>query len=222
VKLRLAPQFWVHTERDFAASQAPSIFSALVSMVTAAIGGEKSSMADMTGPLDRIEALLPGENKVSHRTPLIATYALWQLIVPPELRRPDRKKLLEEFSPLLNEPSIYSAVVAVLTGNRIPWEDAELAALVDAREKSLEGGGGSTLELPPRLDAAFQIELARRAFAAGDQGGAEARIAKAVELLPGDGVLMQLEEDLRSGILEAFTLHDFIADRRSERGDETV
>lgn len=221
VKVRLAPQYWVHTERDFAVSRAPSIFSTLVSMVIAAIGGEQGAVADMSNPLERIEELLPGEKQDRNTTPLIATYALWQRVMAPNLRRPDPDGIYDRFSPLLNAPSIYSATVAVLTGNGLPWDDAQLAALVDAREMSLEGAGESMLELPPRLDAAFQIELARRALEAGNQDAAEARVAKAVEFLPGDEVLMELEEDVRSGKLEGFSLHSFIADRRSDLDEAT-
>lgn len=220
VKMRLAPQHWVHTERHFAVSRAPSIFSALVSMVTATIAGTKSAVVDMTNPLERIEQLLPDVRKDSNRTPLIATYALWQRFMPPDFQRPDPGGICDEFSSLLKTPSVYAAAVAVLTGDELPWNDTQLAALIDEREKSLMSAGKSTLELPPRLDAAFHIELARRKWAAGDHDAAEARMAKAVELLPGDEALMELEKDARAGVFEDFSLLDFIADRRTELDNE--
>ncbi|WP_062303805.1 hypothetical protein [Demequina subtropica] len=210
VKVRLATQYWIHLERNFDASAVPRLFSALVEMVTATIGGQTEAIADMSNPLGRIEELLPGENKPANQLPMIATYVLWQLVMRPEHRRDDPGGLCEKFAPLLNEPSIYSAAVGILTGNDLPWGDDELAALVDNREKSLRSTSNSTLELPPRLDAALQLELAQRAFAAGNQVTAETRIAKVVELIPGDEALMALEADMHSGAFEKVGLRDFV------------
>lgn len=44
---------------------------------------------------------------------------------------------------------------------------------------------------------------------------AEARNAKAVELLPGNEVVKVVEQDARAGKIEDSSLRDFIADRRS-------
>jgi hypothetical protein len=218
-RVRLAAQMWIAQQSGFPARQGPMLFSGLVEMIDGAMRGEKGSIVTIAKPLEHIETLLSGEAKAKARLPLIATYVLWDLFAPDEHKQPNAERVIAAHVKLLDAPSIYALAVGVLAGRELPWTENQLVDLVDGREASLRRATKSTVELPPRLDAAFQIELAQRAWSRHDVGAALARLAKAVELLPGDEKLIAIEAEARQGSFEALDLRDFIVGPDPEQAE---
>ena len=209
VRLRLAPQMWAGASGEFAASLGPALFNALLQMVAAARNGNGNTIVDMALPLARIEQLLPAESKVDARRPLIATYLLWHRVAPESLRRPRADAIINRYAADLSHPSVIGYALSVSLGDRAEWDSNDLETLLDGREKALEQGGSTLQELPERIDAALQIDLARRLWDEGRATDAATRIGKAVELLPGDPQLLALEQLVVDGSLPDFDLFSF-------------
>lgn len=218
VRMRLAPQHWLPGYGSFTASESPRIFSALVDLLLDVYRGDSEGVPDLTRSLERIEALLPGEARDENRLPLIAVYMLWHAAVAEGLRRPGFEKHLDAHHQLLDEPSMFSYTLGTLFSRaELGWSDAELEALADEREAQLTQQGKSLLELPPRLDAALQLDLAQRAWKDGKAEKARERVAKAIELLPGDNQLITLEERLRDdGVFPDSNLRNFVIAQQPE------
>ncbi|WP_426763063.1 hypothetical protein ACP3TD_11610 [Pseudarthrobacter sp. 1G09] len=216
VQMRLAPQLWVGSANSFSAAQGPAIFNALVEMVIATRRGEKNSIVDMARPLERIEHLLSGEAKQVSRIPLIATYVLWNTVVPERYRRPKAVRYLERYSSDLDSPSVAAYVVGLLTGNEPPWSTEQLRTLVDDREAELARAGAKLQELPERVDAAMRLGVAYRLWTEDDRGLALDNLARAVELLPGDEYLLAVEEKSLEGAFSEPDLLDFIIGKSAQ------
>lgn len=208
IRVRLAPQYWVAYETDFAAARGPALFSALVEMSSAAARGESNAVGDMTAALERIEHLLRSETKPAARLPLFAVYRLWHLMLAEEYRRPNYEQVIELHDILLAGPSIYGLTLSTLFNGDPEWSDEDVTVLIDERDGQLRRATKTLLELPPRIDAAFQIDLARRAWNRGDAKEAALRVGKAIEHLPGDVELLELEQNLEAGALERVVLRD--------------
>ncbi|MFF1830687.1 hypothetical protein [Paenarthrobacter sp. NPDC058040] len=209
IKMRLAPQLWVGSADSFSAGRGPGIFNALLEMVVAAKRGEKGAIVDMARPLERIEALLTSEAKQSSRIPLVAAYVLWDALVPEQYRRPNATRFIERFVDDLDSPSIFAYVVGIFVGRQPPWSTEEYLSLVDAREAELRRGGSKLSELPERVDAAMRLGVTYRLWADGDHGAASVSLAKAVELLPGDPFLLDLEAKMAHGMMVRSKLVEF-------------
>jgi len=219
LRLRPGAQLWISGQSQFPAKDGPRFFTGLVEMLDAAMRGEAETVAAMALPLERIEQLLPGEAHASKRLPLIATYRLWHTFLAKEHHRPDADRVLETYGDLLDNPSLYSLTVDLMSGTTHAWKDHDLERLVDDREESLRRSTKSTLELPRRIDAAFQIEAARRAWNRGDQDAAIARISSAIELVPGEQALIDVESEMRGGRFDLTNLRGFIT---TDRDGETA
>ena len=216
VRVRVAPQLWAGNFSDFNAAEGPKLFSALTEMLASIFRGELDGVPDMSLPLQRIEKLLPGESSEERKIPLLATYQLWDGAVEASLRRRQSESVLSRFGALLEHPTIYSYAIALLLGRQPPGLDDELESLVDQRGVELRRRGKSFLELPPRLDAAFELDLAQRAWRRGDVAEAMSRVDKAIQLCPGDLGLMELESFMKEGKPPEVDLRAFIAAKLSD------
>ena len=216
VRVRLAPQHWVPEDVEFSATHVPALFSALAEMLVGVYRGESEGVADMAKPLERIEGLLPAEANAAACLPMIAVYKLWHAAVAEELHRPRAENVLTKYGALLDSPSVVAYAASVLVGEIPPWTDEQVEAVVDERERELRRQGKRLLELPHRLDAAFQVDLAQRAWRQGRSDAALMRLAKAIELLPGDAKLIELENMLRDGNFPNVAIRDFIADHEQD------
>lgn len=195
VRVRLDPEAWLPSYSNFTAIDAPQIFSGLVDSFHRVVTGQSEGVVDIRIPLQRIEALLPGESKDQSRLPMIAIYLLWHGMVATELERPEPGRYLDRDAHLLDLPSMYSYAIW-LFGMEATWQDDELMMLADERETVLQQQHKSLLELPARLDATLRFDLARRAWNRGDEPECTKQLGKAIELLPGDQELIAYEADL--------------------------
>lgn len=216
IQMRLAPQFWVGSADSFPAAQGPAVFNALLDMVISARRGEEVSIVDMARPLERIEQLLSAEAKQSSRIPLIATYVLWNAVAPEQYRRPNAGRHIGSHISDLDSPSVPAYVLSMFTGIEHPWSVEQLVDLVDGRESELARAGPKTPELPHRVDAAMRLGVAYRLWEKGDGALAIDSLAKAVELLPGDETLLELEGNASEGLFLEPDLLDFIIGKLDE------
>lgn len=214
VRVSLAPHFWIGNSEGFAADHGPRFLEGLLELLLPVMAGEPGAeLIDMRGVLEKIERALPGEQRPEMRRTMIAIYVLWHRLLPPRYHRPRPRRVIERFAGDLNAPSIVGFVARLLLGDDIEWSDDELTELAEARRRDLQRGRGQ--KLPDRFDAALFLCLARRRW---DEASLDARalLSEAVECLPGDAVLMQLEEAARAGAPPDVDLHEFVVNARDD------
>ena len=122
---------------------------------------------------------------------MIATYLLWHATVAEALERPEAERFLDPHVHLLDAPSMYSYALRAF-GGQSGWDESELVTLADEREALLRQQPKNLLELPARLDATLRIDLAQRAWNRGDQIACLEQLGKAIGLLPGTGLRLQM------------------------------
>ncbi|CAL4860328.1 hypothetical protein [Microbacterium sp. MM2322] len=220
VRVRASPELWLPQYSNFAASECPRIFSALVESMHSVARGDADGVVDLRIPLQQIEVLLPGEAKDPRRVPMIAIYLLWHAMVAEELERPDAQKYLDPYVHLLDAPSMFSYAIWAF-GGQFTWAESELAMLADEREAALRQQSKSVLELPDRLDATLRVDLAQRAWDRDDRTGCLAQLEKAIWLLPGDEQLILWELGvLQDGVFPEVNLRAFFIGRTDEADPE--
>lgn len=196
VRVRLAPQYWAGTVSNLHKDQGPSVLEAMVDMLIQQLTtGE--GLVDMSTTLEAIERLLPATSRSADRLSLIATYVLWNRLLPERHRRA-RQVDFERYAADLDVPGVESFVVHVLLGRDLKWSDDELEQLADDRHEALELGSGPRQGLPARVDAALQVAAARRAWD-NDQTRALVHLSRAVELVPGAPDLLAIERCATQG-----------------------
>lgn len=205
VRMQWAPQYWVGQADGYTTSSAPSYLLGFVELLCPLLLNEGLTLeANLTQVLERVEELLLAEKKESARRPMLALYVLWQHVMAEDLRRPDAAKLIDRFEADLDGPSVESFTVRILLDGPIEWTVDEVETLVRGRRADLERGRGQ--ELPPRLDAALLLFFARSLSEAGRLPEAREYLAAAVESLPGNETLIQLEESVTDEGFPAFEL----------------
>jgi hypothetical protein len=208
VHMQLAPEYWVGRANGFTPASAAVHLQGFVDLVCPLLLEEGGTLkADLTPLLERVEQLLPGEAKVAARRPMVALYALWHQIMAPELHRPTADAVIDRFGSDLDEPSIESFTVRLLLDGPLNWSADDIAALVIARRRDLERGRGQ--ELARQLDAALVLLAAKVLWDAGRVDDAREHLAQAVELLPGDDIVLRLESISTEGAMPQFDLRRF-------------
>lgn len=192
VRVRMAPEYWITQFDDFASSEAPQVFSVLVESLRSTGAGDSEGVIDMRVPVRRVGELLRQGARPADRLALVATIVLWNGWVAEELRITAFDATIASHSELLTAPTIYAYSLWAL-GGAIDWSDADLASLAQQREAELKQQGKRLLELPSILDAVLHLDIAQRASSRGDQDRALIHMSKAVELLPGDSDVIELE-----------------------------
>lgn len=198
VRMRVAPQYWIWQAEGLRVELVPAVLDGFLELLLPTLrGDEGAALVDMTPVLERIETLLPGEASPVKRAPLVALYRLWQEYAPPEHCRPDAQRVLARFGADLDSPSAAAFSVAVLTTGDIPWATEDLLAFTATRRAELLRGKGQPL--PPRFDAALELYLARRLSQNGRREEALGALGRAVEILPGNRRLVDLEAQAMAG-----------------------
>lgn len=192
VRVRMAPEYWITEFDNFGPSEAPQVFSVLVESLRSTGAGESAGVIDMRIPIRRLGELLRQGSKPADRLALVASIALWNGWVAEELRITAFDATVASHSELLAAPTMYAFSLWAL-GGTIDWSDADLESLAEKREADLKQQGKRLLELPAILDAVLHLEVAQRASSRGEQDRALIHLSKAVELLPGDTDLIELE-----------------------------
>jgi hypothetical protein len=217
VRVSLAPQLWIGASEGFTAAQGPRFLEGFLELLLPVMAEEPGAeLIDISGVIEKIEGILPGEQRSEVRVPMVALYVLWHRFLSAKHHQPKARSVIDRFAKDLQGPSMVAFAVRVLVGDGIEWTDDELRSLVDTRRGELEKGRGQ--KLSARFDAALLLCLAERRWEeARDE--ALALMSEAVESLPGDEGLMQLEEAAQSGESPEVDLLGFVLDARDESGN---
>lgn len=205
VKVRLAPEYWIHAADGFTAAHANDRLGGLIDLLCPAILTRTGEVPDLNELLNEIERLLPGEARLDARRPMVAIYLLWHQVMKPEHHRAAAHDLLEQFGPDLDDPSVEALAVRLLLDGDLEWPADQIELLVDQRTYALRKGKG--LALPSRIDAAILLLSASNLWVAGDEDRARSRVGEAVELLPGDEKLLELERVVADNRRPTIDLH---------------
>jgi hypothetical protein len=210
VRLPLAAQHWIGNSEGFTPAEAPRFLTGFLELLLPVMAGDDGAeIVDITGVLEKIERALPGEQRPEVRRPMIAIYILWHKFLKTEHHRPRSDRVIERFAADLDAPSMTAFAVRLLTGKDLNWTDDELRDLVEARRRDVQRGRGQ--KLPDRFDPALLLCLAQRRWKlASDE--ARSLISEAVESLPGDAGLIEIEREARSGQELAVDLLGFLLD----------
>lgn len=214
VRVSLAPQLWIGASEGFTAAQAPRFLEGFLELLLPVMAEEPGAeLVDIRGILEKIEGILPGEQRPEVRRPMVGLYVLWHRFLSAQHHRPTARSFITRFSRDLEAPSMVAFAVRLLVGDDIEWTDDELGGLVDNRRSELEKSRGQ--KLSARFDAALLLCLAQRRWeAARDE--ALALISEAVESLPGDEGLIRLEAAAISGESPEVDLLGLVLDARAE------
>lgn len=213
VRVQFAPQYWIAQAASFTPATAPNYLNGFLEIL---LSPEPSkALPDLSPVLEKIEGLLSAENNPDRRRPMVALYGLWDLLLPPAHRRPDADAMRGRFASDLDDATIVSFAVHVLASSPIEWEITDLLSLVERRRDELRRGKGQ--QLPARLDTALLLVTAGRSWDEGDHAAAKDLVAEAVESLPGEDALLQLESLMDSDAVgRALTELDPLAFARAE------
>ncbi|AMG83628.1 MULTISPECIES: hypothetical protein [Microbacterium] len=210
VRVRMAPEYWITGFDNFGTSEAPRVFSVLVESLRSTGAGESEGVIDMRTPIRRLGALLRNGSKPADRLALVASIVLWNGWVADELRITEFNETVESHAKLLEAATMYAYALWALGGS-IEWSGADLESLAEQREADLKQQGKRLLELPVIFDAVLHLDLAQRASIGGNQERALVHLSKAVELLPGDPELIELESQTAAqGIMPPIDLRALI------------
>lgn len=197
VKVNLAPQYWIWKSERFTPAQAPGVLSGLIELLLPPLSGaDENDLVDLGGVLEKIESALPGEARSEVRRPMIAIYILWHLFMDPAHHRPNAAQVIDHHQSDLDAPSMVGFAMRLLSGEEVEWNEDELETLARERREELERGRGQSL--PARFDAALLLCLSERVW---EKRPDQARllISDAVQLLPGDAVVMDVERAAEAG-----------------------
>lgn len=217
VRVSLAPQLWIGASEGFTAAQGPRFLEGFLELLLPVMAEEPGAeLIDISGVLEKIEGILPGEQRSEVRVPMVALYVLWHRFLSAQHHRPKARSVIDRFAKDIQGPSMVAFAVRVLVGDPVEWTEDELRNLVDARRGELEKGRGQ--KLSARFDAALLLCLAERRW---EEARDEAMklISEAVESLPGDEGLIRLEAAAKSGESPEVDLLGFVLDARAESTD---
>jgi hypothetical protein len=196
VRMRLAPQYWIHGDAGFDHKSAANYFEGFVENLVESLAGRGDGAADMRKVLERIETLVPGIAGSDAKTIMVAIYALWHRILDKAHHRPGADAFLAKHGHLLEVPSITSFVVRLFFNEVSEWSTEQWESL--AKQRSADRQRQNAQPIPAAFDAALQAFVAERLMADGRPDEAVAYAARAVEELPGSEQLIGWEARLVS------------------------
>jgi hypothetical protein len=193
ITMPVAPHLWVPRAGGFNDQTAHKFFSGFLSMLADTLETDEP-MQNIPLLLDAIETLAPTVKQETRR-PMLALYAIFNMTVPLEFRRPNAEQFLKRYQSELNAPHIESLAVNVFLADVFPWGLADcekaFAAYLKAR------GRNNRLVLPPRVETAITIALANTALKETEMI-ARARLLDEVILnTPGNSEVQQLVREAK-------------------------
>jgi len=200
LEMRMAPKYWIWQDARFSHASVPSYFAGFTENLLDVFAGREDGVADIRGVLERIEQMLPGTADGDVKTMLAGIYALWHRTIRVEDQRLGAEDLLAEHSHVLEEPSIVSFVVGLLSNRAHQWSVDDWQALAVLRREQRQKR--NHLRIAPALDMALQVIAAERLSEAGRVDQAKKLAAYAVEELPGDTRLLAWELGVVDGDAE--------------------
>lgn len=156
VRLKMAPQYWIWKHEEFKPEEATAKLSGFLSQFETVMLTD-TSLTDIRPLLEKYKPLLPNVKK-RVKVQMLATIFLWNQVISPDDRMPNWEKTIEQYQKVLNECSIETMLIWLLTKQDWPWvpEDcAEYWGAYDAR-RFRKGG----LSIPPLMELSLMAWIA--------------------------------------------------------------
>lgn len=209
IRVRMAAQYWIHRAEGFNRRSAPAVFDGMLDFLIEGLSGRgEAHLVRMDDVLDKIEKTALSLADRSDRISMAAIMTLWNAFAPLELQRNLKPKLAACFRNDLAEPTIQSFAIAIFTDGLDAWEDSTILDL--ARRRKAERFADGAQPMPARIDAALHLVAAHRLESVGDQAGARAELAAAMECVPGVAEFVKFEAEKGTGSVAVINLHDFV------------
>ena len=197
MRVHLANRYWIWRANGFTLKTAHQYLGAFLDDAAAVWQRQEgAAFTAMPDVLNKIEHVVPGLARPAQRLPLIALYFLVHEIVGRHMQDEEeqRVRFLEKYIALLDEPSVDSMVAHVVAGQETGWSARKFAkqwrGYLDQRFRS----GG--LVLPRVFEAACLLTLAELHRRGGNLAEAGAAVSGAVEAMPGEVRLLDLEASM--------------------------
>lgn len=205
LRLPLAPQYWIGHPAGYTADTATRWLQTFLSQVSSVLlRTPNATLTDLSGILDKIEALALGGIKPCQRRPILTLYHLFLTLAGPDHQRPRHEELLTRYNSDFTEPSVERLAICLVTGEDYPWQLDEIEALFDSYYRCRHHK--NALVLGELLESMFTLRLAEAHRTAGNDGRARDVVRFSVEASPSNPSIRALE-----GILASPTLPGIIA-----------
>lgn len=194
VEMRMATKYWLWRADGYDHSTARRYLSGLLQELANSYQEPKEpELTDIGDVLQKIEDEVAGLALPEQRLPMLTMYLLWNEHISEEHRQPSWDSLIEEFEEDFLEPSIESLLVHVISDEGPPWpmETCEeiWADYLDQRHYK------KGLAIPQFFEAMICLSLAERSRDEGNDAWTIRWIGRAVEALPGNDRIMELEKE---------------------------
>jgi len=177
VQMALAPQYWVGRPEGFHAAHARERFSGFVDHLVTNLSKAPVPILDLRPLMERIEMLAPSA-KPAERMAMLALYAMFNLMIPEETRRPNWREFLSRWNTELAKCSIELLSSHVILGLQVPWpaQDCVLAFQDYERSRYM----ATATKLPRLAEIAIMTEIANLFLESGQASEFEVWAERAI------------------------------------------
>lgn len=191
--LEVAAQYWVGKPLRNA-EHAKTRLEGLLSQLVGVMGNDRDAMlTDLRPMLSDLERMMP-KASARNRPAMFALYVLFNLVVAPAQQMPGFEDFVEKHHTVFDRPSIEGLVALTLLDKVGKWPlEAHRQQLDQYFETRATPKG---LHAPRAFDAAMCLALAERYREARELDQMRAMVSHAVESLPGNAALLELERAL--------------------------
>jgi hypothetical protein len=187
----LAAEMWVHFPLKKTAEAKRRFEGFLEQYETYLAGAEQAVFTDLRPMLESAVALWDRAPK-RDRPALLALYAMFNYLLPPEDRSPDFDAVVAKHDAEAKPPSSETLVILTFLDKVEAWSlDTHREAFAKHWHERVKPGG---LQIPRLLDTAICLALAERERRVGNIDEAKALVSQAVEGWPGNSNLLALEK----------------------------
>lgn len=188
--MEMAPQYWVWQplrRATEARARLEGHLSQLADVFTNAPGAAITDLRPMLGDVEKLVGRASAQNQAA----MFALYGLFNVHMAPEQQMPRFREILELHAEAVAKPSIEALVAFTIVDETEKWPIELHRELIDTyfEKRPVKAG----LHAPRVFESAMCLTLAERYRLAGQEEGARAMIALAVENAPGHQPLLDLE-----------------------------
>lgn len=190
--MEMASEYWVANPLQ-KADHAKKRLEGFLSQLAGVMSDASAALTDLRPMLSDIERMMPRAS-VRDKPAMFAVYLLFNLVVTSEQRMPGFDAFVEKHHTVFDRPSIEGLVALTLLDKigewPLEWQQQQLDEYFDLRATA------KGLHSPRAFDAALCLALAERFREARDFDRMRSMVSKAVESLPGNAALLELERTL--------------------------
>ncbi len=181
IKLRPAPQYWIHNATSYTPQTAQQRYSAFLEHLTQKFRS-KEPIVDMAAVLEKIEQSVAGANE-SQRTDMLCLYWVYNHRMREDFQKKNWRQFLENHA-----SSLYKCCIETLAARLALELDFEWS--LDERDSCYEEYdrtrfSKSAFHLPLALEVALLAALANKSLAEGNKSAYLANLNKAILNSPG-------------------------------------